>query len=191
MKFIRWIILDHWGIQTSKVRSPFFFSVERVHVSQLFAKQQAGANIVSSNMAGSNSGVNAMVEGRVNPQNCNKKTWHEEMETLGRRDRLKNFVRFSRVQFSFYRYDEWRCWFALRLNGRLHRWELSVWSILFFLSRETTEGLVDWSMTCTGWHCKDLELQHCHRSVAGQGQGVWSIKNPPKKSDTQKAQKCI
>lgn len=83
--------------------------MERVHVSQLFAKQQAGANIVSSNMAGSNSGVNAMVEGRVNPQNCNKKTWHEEMETLGRRDRLKNFVRFSRVQFSFYRYDEWRC----------------------------------------------------------------------------------
>lgn len=52
--------------------------MERVPV---FAKQ-AGANIVSSNMAGSNSGVNAMVEGRV--QNCNKNvawrngnTWKE------------------------------------------------------------------------------------------------------------------
>ena len=44
-------------------------------------------------------------------------------------------------------------------------------------------------MTCTGWHCKDLELQHCHRSVAGQGQGVWSIKSPPKKKRHPKSSK--
>ena len=53
--------------------------------------QQAGANIVSSNMAGSNSGVNAMVEGLKQIENtCEEmeKHWKGPWEHL----------RFSRVK---------------------------------------------------------------------------------------------